>query len=70
MTFTVSERSRVTAQFVRGGKVRRTARVTAEGDGAITVRMGLGAGRYRIDLRAEDVAGNRSARQVLRLTVR
>jgi plastocyanin len=70
VAFTVSERSRVTARFVRGGKVRRTARVTAEGDGVITVRRGVRAGRYRIDLRAEDLAGNRSAKQTLRLTVR
>ena len=70
MAFSVSERSRVTARFVRGGKVRRSARVTAEGDGAITVRKGLAAGRYRIDLRAEDLSGNRSAKQTLRLTVR
>jgi plastocyanin len=70
VAFTVSERSRVTARFVRGGKLRRSARVTAEGDGVLTVRKGLAAGRYRIDLRAEDLAGNRSAKQTLRLTVR
>jgi plastocyanin len=70
IAFTVSERARVTARFLRGGKVRRTARVTAEGDGVITVRKGLKTGRYRIGLRAEDLAGNRSAKRTLRLTVR
>ena len=69
VAFTVSERARVTARFVRGGKVRRSARVTADGDGVIKVRRGLAAGRYRIDLRAEDLSGNRSAKQKLRLTV-
>ncbi len=44
--------------------------ITAEGDGVITVRKGLKAGRYRIGVRAEDLAGNRSAKQTLRLTVR
>jgi len=71
VTFAVSERSRVTARFVRSGRMRRTARVTvAAGDGRITVRKGLKAGRYRIDLRAEDLAGNRSSKQRLRLTLR
>ena len=69
VTFRVSEESRVTAGFVRGGKVRKAVRVKTDGRGTITVRKGLKAGRYRIEVRAEDLAGNRSAKQVRHLTV-
>jgi plastocyanin len=67
--FTVSERSRVSARFVRDGRTVKTAQVTAAGTAELIVRKGLRAGRYRIVLRAEDLAGNRSAPLVRRLTV-
>ena len=67
--FSVSERSRVVARFVRGGRTRKRARVTTDGRGAITVRNGLEPGRYRVDVRAEDLAGNVSARRVRHLAV-
>ena len=70
VAFRVSEPSRVTARFVRRGRTVRTIGVRAAGRAAITARTGLRPGRYRIDLRAEDAAGNRSRVRRLRVTVR
>ena len=70
MAFRVSEPSRVTARFLRGGRAVRTIGVRADGRAAITARAGLRSGRYRIELRAQDAAGNRSRVRRLRVTVR
>jgi plastocyanin len=59
--FRVSERARVTVRFKRGGKVLATRHVTAVGRESLTVRDKALRGRYRVELRAQDVAGNRSA---------
>lgn len=69
--FRVSERARVTVRFERGRKVVETRHVNAAGSERLTVRgKALRAGRYRVALRAEDVAGNRSGVRTARLTVR
>jgi len=64
LRFRVSELSRVTVRFKRDGKIVRTVKVTASGRYRKTIpdpKRPLRAGRYRLELRAEDVAGNRSA---------
>jgi plastocyanin len=69
--FRVSERARVTVRFKRAGKVVRTRHVDAAGTARLAVRgKALRAGRYRVELRAEDIAGNRSGLRTARLTVR
>jgi plastocyanin len=70
--FRVSERARVTVRFKRGGKTVKTKTMNASGSYRTTVRdrKALRAGRYRVELRAEDVAGNRSGLRTARLTVR
>ena len=69
--FRVSERARVTVRLERGGKVVRTRHVDAVGRERLTVRgKALRAGRYRVRLRAEDVAGNRSGARTARMTIR
>jgi plastocyanin len=68
--FRVSERSVVTVRFKRGGKTVKIARLAASGRYHGTLRKGLRPGRYRVELRAEDVAGNRSGLRTARLTVR
>jgi plastocyanin len=69
--FSVSERARVTVRFKRGGKIVKTRHLDASGRAGLTVRgKQLRAGRYRVELRAEDLAGNRSGVRTARLTVR
>jgi plastocyanin len=70
--FHVSERARVTVRFKRGGEVFKTVRVNASGSYRGTIRDAkrLGAGRYRVELRAVDIAGNRSALRRARVTLR
>jgi plastocyanin len=70
--FRVSEFSVVTVRFKRGGKVVKTAKLNASGSYRGTVRIAkrLRHGRYRVVLRAEDVAGNRSGVRVARVTLR
>jgi hypothetical protein len=62
----------VTVRFKRGGKTVKTKTMNASGSYRTTVRdrKALRAGRYRVELRAEDVAGNRSGLRTARLTVR
>lgn len=67
--FNVSEQSVITARIKRGGKVRKT--ITGDADGVALLRVrGLKAGRYTIDVRATDLAGNRSTLRKTALTVR
>jgi plastocyanin len=68
--FRVSERSLVTVRFKRGAKIVKTKKVNAAGTTRATVRKGLRAGRYSVELSAEDLAGNRSATRRARLTMR
>ena len=68
LRFRVSERSEVTVRLVRAGKRVRTKRVAAGSRGSVTLR-GLRPGRYRVQLRARDLAGNASARRVAHVTV-
>jgi plastocyanin len=68
LRFRVSERSEVTVRLARAGKRVRTRRVAAAGRGSVTLR-GLRPGRYRIELRARDLAGNASAARVAHVRV-
>jgi plastocyanin len=71
LRFRVSERSRVTVRFRRDGKIVRTVKVNAAGSyrGTLRAAKRLRAGRYRVELRAEDLAGNRSGIRRARLTL-
>jgi plastocyanin len=67
--FRVSEQSVVTARIKRGGKVVKT--VTGDADGAaFLLEKRMKAGRYSVEFRAVDLAGNRSSMRKLALTVR
>jgi plastocyanin len=68
--FHVSELAVVTARFKRGGKTVKSTAFTASGSYHGTLRKGLRSGRYRVELRAEDVAGNRSGMRTAHVTVR
>jgi plastocyanin len=68
LRFRVSERSEVTVRLVRAGKRVRTKRVSARSRGSVTLR-GLRPGRYRVQLRARDLAGNASGARVAHVTV-
>jgi plastocyanin len=70
ISFRVSELSRVTVRFKRGGKVVKTAKLDAYKRYRGTFRKGLRAGRYRVELRAKDVAGNQSGLRTARVTIR
>ena len=70
LRFRVSEPSEVTVRFRRGGKVVATRHVRAAGTVRVTVPRSLAAGRYRVELRARDGAGNASRLRSARLTVR
>jgi plastocyanin len=68
--FRVSEYAIVTVRFKRGGKTVKSATFNASGSYHGTLRKGLRPGRYRVELRAEDVAGNRSGMRTAHVTVR
>ena len=72
LRFRVSEPSDVTIRFKRGGKTVATRHVRAAGAYRMAVRASraLRAGRYRVELRARDGAGNASRMRSARLTVR
>jgi plastocyanin len=70
VSFRVSELSRVTLRFKRGGNVVKTAKLDAYRSYRGTFRKGLRAGRYRVELRAKDVAGNQSGPRTARITLR
>ena len=65
--FRVSEESVVAIAFKRGKRTVKTVKVAGEGAQRVTVVMR--SGRYRVELRATDLAGNRSAatRKTLKL---
>jgi plastocyanin len=67
--FKVSEDADVTVAFKRGRRTIKSAGASGTGTRSVTVR-GLRAGRYVLQVRATDVAGNRSKLRTLRLTVR
>lgn len=67
--FKVSEASDVSVAFKRGGRTVKSATASGSGTRSVTVR-GLRAGRYTIQVRATDIAGNRSKLRTLTLTVR
>jgi plastocyanin len=68
--FRLSEAGRVTIAVKRGRRTVKTKRARARrGSQAVTVR-GLRAGRYRFEVRARDLSGNRSASRRARVTVR
>jgi plastocyanin len=68
--FHVSELAVVTVRFKRGGKTVKSTTFNASGTYHGTLRKGLRSGRYRVELRAEDVAGNRSGMRTAHVTVR
>jgi plastocyanin len=69
--FRVSERSRVTVRLKRGGRTRLRKRVSAAGRETVWLRSRhLRSGRYRIVVRAADLAGNRSRARSLRVRLR
>lgn len=69
--FRVSERSRVTVRLKRGGRTRARKQVTASGRETVWVRgRHLRAGRYRVVVRARDLAGNRSRGRAARVWLR
>jgi len=72
LRFRVSERARVTVRFKRDGKIVKTVKLNAAGSfrGTLRAAKRLRAGRYRVELRAEDLAGNRSAVRGARVTLR
>ncbi|HWK29675.1 MAG TPA: plastocyanin/azurin family copper-binding protein [Solirubrobacter sp.] len=67
--FKVSEESVVSVAVRRGKRVVKRTSVRASGRRSLTLR-GLRAGRYTIQLRATDRAGNRCKLRTLRVTVR
>jgi plastocyanin len=67
--FRVSEQSTVRVRLKRGKRVVESASRDADGLAALRVSH-LKAGRYRIDVRATDIAGNRSRLKKVALTVR
>jgi plastocyanin len=71
VSFRVSEAADVTVWLKRGRKVVRTRHVSVSGRAQVTVGgKALRAGRYRVELSAVDIAGNRSSRKSARITLR
>ena len=71
VSFRVSERADVTVRLKRGRKVVKTRHVAVSGRARVTVGgKRVRAGRYRVELTARDVAGNRSSRKSARITLR
>ncbi len=66
--FKVSEESVVTVRLKRGGRTVKTGRSAGIGLRGVTFRVR--AGRYRVEVRAVDLAGNRTAWRKLSVTVR
>ena len=67
--FRVSEESTVQVRLKRAGKTIKTALAYGKGTGSVTLR-GAKAGRYSVQVRATDVAGNRSALKQTSVTFR
>jgi plastocyanin len=69
VSFRLSERARVSVRFRRGGRVVKSKRRTyGAGRGRMTVRDRRMDGRYRVEVVARDLSGNRS--RVKRASVR
>ena len=69
--FRLSERARVYVRFKLGGLTVKSARRTfRKGAHRLTVRDRRMRGRYRVDVFARDLAGNRSRVRHARLTIR
>jgi plastocyanin len=69
--FRLSEAGRVRIAVRRGRRTVRARRANVRsGASAVTVRGRLRPGRYRVEVRAWDLAGNRSALKRARVTVR
>jgi plastocyanin len=69
--FRLSERARVTVRFkLAGVTVNRVRRTFRAGRGSLVVRNRRMHGRYRIELMARDLAGNRSRVKHASVTVR
>jgi plastocyanin len=68
--FRLSEAGSVTVRFLRRGRAVKTVRLARLSAGRTTRTIrGVAAGRYRIELRAADRAGLRSARRTARVTI-
>ena len=67
--FRVSEESTVSVRLKRGGRTIKSASVTGTGTRSVTVKRAR-AGRYRVEVRATDIAGNRSTIKRTSITVR
>jgi plastocyanin len=67
--FNVSEQSVVSVALKRGGRLVKSVTASGSGTRAVTV-SGLGAGRYAVEVRAIDLAGNRSKLRRMRVTIR
>ena len=71
MRFRLSERARVSVRFKLAGlTVKTTRRTFRAGRHRLTVRDPRMRGRYRIEVFALDLAGNRSRFKHARVTVR
>jgi plastocyanin len=69
--FHVNEPGRVTVRIKRGKKTVRTRTVSMRRASTRTLKVrGLAAGRYRVDVIAHDLGGNRSRAKHARVTVR
>ena len=67
--FRVNEESTVLVSLKRGGKTVKKAQLAGKGTGGVTLK-GAKAGRYRVQVRATDVAGNVSSLKKTSITVR
>jgi plastocyanin len=68
--FRLSESGRVRIAVLRGGRTVRTTRANVRrGSSAVSVPR-LRAGRYRVEVRARDLSGNRARARRTRLTIR
>ena len=67
----VSERARVTVRVLRKGRTVKTKHASGAGRLRLTMAgKGLRAGRYRVVVRAVDLAGNASSARSARITLR
>ena len=69
LRFRVSEESVVDVRLKRGGKIVKRYAAAGTGTLAFTAKS-LKAGKYRVEVRAYDVAGNASSMKRVSLTVR
>lgn len=67
--FRVNEESTVLVSLKRGGKTVKKAELASSGRGSVTLK-GAKAGRYSVQVRATDIAGNASTLKKTSITVR